>query len=208
MPIPKKPARPAFAIEKEAVKEEIQTGLHIGVEKLSNLNSRTELPNHFHNTKYLLKQYRRVSYAVNLSETELNLRMELDHSTQLSTLELNAELAGIDLSNTKLESYAQSVIRSKNMLEIIHAALDGVKLDPEHGELYFQVLYQTYFTKTKPRNREQIIRELDRLGYPMSPASYHNYLNAAINAMDRILWGYTARDCIGIIKEFLPDTTA
>lgn len=71
MPIPKKPARPAFAIEKEAVKEEIQTGLHIGVEKLSNLNSRTELPNHFHNTKYLLKQYRRVSYAVNLSETEL-----------------------------------------------------------------------------------------------------------------------------------------
>ena len=43
--------------------------------------------------------------------------------------------------------------------------------------------------------------------YPMSPASYHNYLNAAINALDRILWGYTARDCIGIIKEFLPGLT-
>lgn len=42
----------------------------------------------------------------------------------------------------------------------------------------------------------------------MSPASYHNYLNAGINALDRILWGYTARDCIGIIKEFLPDPTA
>ena len=207
MPISKKPARPAFELEKEAVREEIQSGLHIGVEKLGKSDYKPAKPDHFHNTKHLLKQYRRVAYAIELSEAEMNLRMELEHGTRLSTLELNAELAGIDLSSTKLEGYARSVIRSKHMLEIIHTALDGVKLDPDRGELYYQVLYQTYFTKVKPRNRDQIIRELDQLGYPMSPASYHNYLNAAINALDRILWGYTARDCIGIIKEFLPDLT-
>ena len=40
---------------------------------------------------------------------------------------------------------------------------------------------------------------------------YHNtrhllkqYLNMAIRAIDRILWGYTARDCMEIIKQFLP----
>lgn len=207
MPIQKKSARPAFELEKEAVREEIQSGLHIGVEKLGKSDDKPAKPDHFHNTKYLLKQYRRVAYAIELSEAEMNLRMEMEHGARLSTLEINAELAGIDLSSTKLEGYARSVIRSKNMLEIINTALEGVRLDPDRGGLYYQVLYQTYFTKVKPRNRDQIIRELDQLGYPMSPASYHNYLNAAINALDRILWGYTARDCIGIIKEFLPEPT-
>ena len=84
-----------------------------------------------HNTKYLLKQYRRVAYAVEISESELNLRMEMEHGTRLSTLEVNAELAGVDLSNTKLEAYAQSVIRSKSMLEIIKTALDSVRKDPD-----------------------------------------------------------------------------
>ena len=205
MPIPKNPSRPAFELEKEAVREEIQSGLQIGVEKLGKNVDKKEKSDHFHNTKYLLKQYRRVAYAIELSETEMNLRMEMEHGARLSTMEINAELAGIDLSSTKLEGYARSVIRSKNMLEIINTALAGVKLDPDRGELHYQVLYQTYFTKQKPRNREQIIQELDRAGFPMSPASYHNYLNAAINAFDRILWGYTARDCINIIKEFLPD---
>ena len=126
MPIPKKSARPAFEIEKEAVRDEIQSGLHIGVEKLNNSNDKPAKPDHFHNTKYLLKQYRRVAYAIELSETEMNLRMEMEHGARLSTLEVNAELAGIDLSSTKLESYARSVIRSKNMLDIGSGLPDSI----------------------------------------------------------------------------------
>ena len=38
----------------------------------------------------------------------------MEHGTRLSTLEVNAELAGIDLSNTKLENHTKSVIRSKD----------------------------------------------------------------------------------------------
>jgi len=38
----------------------------------------------------------------------------------------------------------------------------------------------------------------------MSMVTYHSYLNMAIKAIDRILWGYTARDCMEIIKQFLP----
>lgn len=205
MPIQKKTARPAFELEKEAVREEIQSGLHIGVEKLSKSGDKPAKPDHFHNTKYLLKQYRRVAYAIELSETEMNLRMEMEHGARLSTLEVNAELAGIDLSSTKLEGYARSVIRSKNMLEIINTALEAVREDPDRGELLYLVLYHTYFTKQKPKNRDQILRELEMKGFPMSVSSYHNYLNAAVKAIDRILWGYTARDCIELIKQFLPD---
>lgn len=197
--------RPALAIEKEVKRDEISTGLNVGVEKLEGKTTVRQPIDNTHNTKYLLKQYRRVAYAVEISESELNLRMEMEHGTRLSTLEVNAELAGVDLSNTKLEAYAQSVIRSKSMLEIIKTALDSVRKDPDRGELMYQILYETYFTPSKPRRREDIIDKLDSMGFPMSIASYHNYLNAAIHAIDRILWGYTARDCIEIIKQFLPD---
>lgn len=157
-----------------------------------------------HNTKHLLKQYRRIAYSVQVSENELNLRMELEHGTRLSTFEANAELAGIDLTGTKLEGYTRSVIRSKKMLQIIQNALKTVRSDPDHGDLMYQVLYFTYFSPSKPRNREAILAELDKLDYPMSLVTYHSYLNMAVKAIDHILWGYTARDCTDIIKDFLP----
>lgn len=205
MPGSKKTRSPAFGIEQEAVRDEIESGLKTGVDLLSGIPSKGKTVDNFHNTKYLLKQYRRVAYSIHISEAEMNLRMEMEHGTKLSTLEVNAELAGIDLSSTKLEGYARSVIRSKNMLGIINTALESVKDDPERGELYYSVLYYTYFTKRKPQNREQILCELDRAGFPMSLSSYHTYLQGAIKALDRILWGYTARDCIDLIKQFLPE---
>lgn len=195
---------PAFALEKEAIKEEIESGIHAGVTHMSKDTEDRKRAEQFHNTKHLLKQYRRVSYAIHISESDLNLRMEMQHGTRLSTLELNAELAGVDLSGSKLESYTRTVIRSKTMLQIIDAALETVRLDPDHGELMYQLLYFTYFSKQKPRNREEILSQLDRLGYPMSIGTYNNYLKLAISAIDRILWGYTARDSIDIIKAFLP----
>ena len=159
----------------------------------------------FHDTKKLLKQYRRIQYAVETSVEEINARMELDHGTKIFIEEINAELAGVDLSGTKLEKYAQCVIRSKNMLGIINSAMERLKQYPNRGELYYHVLYQTYFTKSEPRNREFVILELDKLGYPMSSSSYYNYLGMAIRALDSILWGYTAREYMDIIDKFIPE---
>ena len=153
---------PAYALEKEVVRDEIERGLQLGVETLEGKATRKEKTDNIHNTKYLLKQYRRVVYA-------------------------------------------NSVIRSKNMLQIIDNALEGLRMDPDRGEYLYQLLYVTYFSPQKPKNRDAILSELDRLGYPMSIPTYHNHLKAAIKAIDRILWGYTARDCIELIKQFLPE---
>ncbi len=201
----RKTSKPAFDLEQAIVQEDIRTGLQIGVEKLAGSAERPQQTDHFHNTKYLLQQYRRVAYAVKLSESDLNIRMEMEYGTSLSTLEANAELAGVDISNTKLENYTRTVIRSKQMMAIIHNALECVSEDPDRGDMLFEVLNQTYIVSRKPKDREQILRELEKKGYFMSLASYHIYLNKAIRALDRILWGYTARDCMEIIKRFLPD---
>ena len=195
---------PAFALEKEALKTEIEAGIQTGVEQMESGQKGKKPVEKYHNTRHLLRQYRKVAYAVEISETDMNVRMEMEHGTRLSTLKVNAELAGVDLSGSKIESYARTVIRSKNMLQIIENALAAVRKDPDHGELMYQILYLTYFTKKRLPNRDAILIELDRLGFPMSMVTYHSYLNMAIQAIDRILWGYTARDCMEIIKDFLP----
>ena len=159
----------------------------------------------WHNTRRLLKQYRRVVYSVKISEEEMNQRMTLEHGTKFSALEINAELAGVDLSGTKLENYARNIIQSKNMIEIVDNALRAVREEPEHGDLMYRVLYLTFFSPTKPRNREEILLELERSGYPMCLVTYHAYLNMAIRAIDSILWGYTARDYAEIVDQFLPE---
>lgn len=205
MPDNKHVNNPAYELEKEALRDEIQLGLEKGVGRLTKKADRFVEPDHFHNTKHLLKQYRRIAYGVRMAESEMNLRMELEHGVSLATTEANAELAGIDLSDTKLERHAKTVIRSRRMLAIIRAALDCVKEDPDRGDLLYAVLYQTYFTERKPKNREEVIFALEKQGFEMSSPSYYNYLRQAIRAIDKILWGYTARDCIEIIKQFLPE---
>ena len=70
---------PAFELEKAIICEEVQAGLETGVDKLENPSERKDLkPDHFHNTKHLLQQYRRVAYAVKMSEADLNVRIEME----------------------------------------------------------------------------------------------------------------------------------
>ena len=196
---------PVFALEKEALKTEIETGLQVGVDHLEDKPMKRKPVEKYHNTRHLLKQYRKVAYAIQISESDMNVRMEMEHGTRLFHTGGQCRACwGLILSGSKLEGYARTVIRSKNMLQIIKNALNTVRLDPDHGELMYQILYLTYFSERKLANREAILAELERIGFQMSMVTYHSYLNMAIKAIDRILWGYTARDCMEIIKQFLP----
>ena len=96
---------PAFALEKEALKTEIEAGIQTGVEQMESGQKGKKPVEKYHNTRHLLRQYRKVAYAVEISETDMNVRMEMEHGTRLSTLKVNAELAGVDLSGSKIESY-------------------------------------------------------------------------------------------------------
>ena len=194
---------PAVEIEKHIFHQELEDGIQAGMEHKAE-SAPQQREDTIHNTKKLLSSYRRIAYAVQVSESDLNTHMELEHGMSISTLQLNAELAGIDLSGTRLEGYTKSVLRSKNMLQIIRHALDTVHMDPEHGDQYYEVLFLTYFSPKKPKCREEILDALERSGYAISLVTYHRWLNAAIRAFDKTLWGYTARDCMNIIRDFLP----
>ena len=51
---------PAFEIEKEALKTEIETGIQAGVDHLEAKTAKRKDADKYHNTRHLLKQYRKV----------------------------------------------------------------------------------------------------------------------------------------------------
>lgn len=52
---------PAFEIEKEALKTEIETGIQAGVDHLEAKTAKRKDADKYHNTRHLLKQYRKVA---------------------------------------------------------------------------------------------------------------------------------------------------
>ena len=156
-----------------------------------------------HNTKLLLKNFRQVVYAVHISEEDLNMRMDDEYGIKSFTLTSNAELAGMDLSGTKMETYTKNLVRSRKMLAIILNALDVLRKDPYDGERLYQILYFSYISEPKPRNRDCLLNCLDEAGYPMTHTTYYRNLNHAIDILDSILWGYTTQDCMHIIESFV-----
>ena len=159
----------------------------------------------YHDTRRLLQKYRRVAYTVKENEEDLGERMEVEYGIALQAFRESAEALNIDLSGTRSESHARSVYRSKCMLTVIDHALEVVKRDPDHGELMYWILYYAYFAPTK-LTRDGIMEKLDEEGYRMSATTYHKYQQLAIEAMDGVLWGYTAADCMKIVDEFFPET--
>ena len=111
MPDNKHVNNPAYELEKEALRDEIQLGLEKGVGRLTKKADRFVEPDHFHNTKHLLKQYRRIAYGVRMAESEMNLRMELEHGVSLATTEANAELAGTDRADC-----AEQILSPRNAI--------------------------------------------------------------------------------------------
>lgn len=72
-------------IDKALSQQEIESGVQAGLAHLSGKEARKP-EDHFHNTKHLLKQYRRVLYSVSISEEDLNLRVEMEHGSQCRLL--------------------------------------------------------------------------------------------------------------------------
>ena len=55
---------PAFALEKEALKTEIEAGIQTGVEQMESGQKGKKPVEKYHNTRHLLRQYRKVAVRV------------------------------------------------------------------------------------------------------------------------------------------------
>lgn len=103
-------------------------------------NQKSAFPSYYHDTWTLLKNYRSVSWSIEVSDYNLQAEFRTEYGCASE-----AVLDGLEASNsnTHLESYVHSLERSKRMLQLINSAIDLMRKKHEKGELYYWILYYT-----------------------------------------------------------------
>ena len=165
-------------------------------------NQKSAFSSYYHDTWTLLKNYRSVSWSIEVSDYNLQAEFRTEYGCASE-----AALDGLEASNsnTHLESYVHSLERSKRMLQLINSAIDLMRKKHEKGELYYWILYYTYLAPHHYSNNYEILHFLELKGMPMSMRNYYLRREEAINVLSSVLWGYTSTDCEELINRLLPE---
>lgn len=157
----------------------------------------------YHNTELLLRKYRDVVWSIEVSAIQAQISFELEMDCRLNEfLEMSYD-AGADLSGTQIQEQMRTLERNKKMLKIIEAAVNVLRKKQVDGEEYYWILYYTYLSDKPCKSVEDIIRKIEDKTQPMAWKTYFNRRRKAIETLSTILWGFTSKECLPILKEFI-----
>ena len=157
----------------------------------------------YHNTELLLKKYRDVVWSIEVSAIQAQINFENEMDCTLSEFLNMSYEAGADLSGTEIQEQMRVLERNKKMLKIIDTSVELIRKKQVDGELYYQILYHTYLSDEPSGSIEEIIDKLAQNGQYMSWKTYYNKRTKAIEILSTVLWGFTSKDCMPIIEQFL-----
>ena len=157
----------------------------------------------YHNTELLLKKYRDVVWSIEVSAIQAQINFENEMDCTLSEFLNMSYEAGADLSGTEIQEQMRVLERNKKMLKIIDTSVELIRKKRIDGEIYYQILYHTYLSDEPPGSIEEIIDKLAQNGQYMSWKTYYNKRTKAIEVLSTVLWGFTSKDCMPIIEQFL-----
>ena len=156
----------------------------------------------FHSTWKLLKNYRDVSWQLEVSGADLQAEFRAEYGSGTDTALTTLEVAGANLQGTRIESFARSLDRSRKMMQLIDSAILLLRNKHKKGELYYWVLYYTYLSPQEYKSVEEIMESLRAHTYFVSKRTYYLRREEAIQVLSSILWGYTSQECMEILNLF------
>ena len=157
---------------------------------------------YFHSTWKLLKNYRDVSWQLEVSGLDLQAEFRAEYGSAADRALDTVEAAGADLQGTHIESFARSLDRSRKMLHLIDSAIELVRRKHKKGELYYWVLYYTFLSPQKYNNAEEILQALAAHFPSMALRTYYVKREEAIEVVSSVLWGYTSQECRSILASY------
>ena len=158
----------------------------------------------YHDTWRLLKKYRDVVWSLELSVQQVKKEFEIEFGSSIDDFLESVYLAGADLGGTRIESHAQCIERSNQMLTLVNHAVELMRTRHKNGETYYWLLYYTYLSPQQLQNTEEIVEQLRPHIRDISRTSYYRKRERAVEALSSILWGYTSQDCMEVLANFFP----
>ena len=163
-----------------------------------------EVDKRYHDTLRLLKNYRDVVWSMELSAKELGKEFTSEFGCGVEDFLDSIYMAGADLSGTKIESHARSIERSRKMLDLLNQAVQYMRKKHKYGEVYYWILYYTYFSPKQFDSIASIIEQLKPYIRDCGRTTYYRKRDDAIKTLSSILWGYSSRDCLKMLDEIFP----
>ncbi|MBR2884755.1 MAG: hypothetical protein IKB93_08165 [Clostridia bacterium] len=158
----------------------------------------------YHNTEMLLKKYRDVVWSIEVSAIQAQISFELEMDCKLEEFLEMSYAAGMDVSGTQIQEQTRTLERNKKMLKIIETALNVLRTRHTNGETYYWILYYTYLSEKPCKSTELVIDSINGMVEEyMSWTSYFRQRKKAIESLSDILWGFTSKECLPILNEFL-----
>lgn len=159
----------------------------------------------YHDTWQLMKKYRDVVWSLELSVQRMNNQFQIEYGSSIEDFLDSVYLAGADLGGSQLEDRARCVEHSHKMLTMINNSVELLRTHHKHGEDYYWLLYYTYLSPQQLKNVEEIIEQLRPHIRDISFRTYYRKRKLAVEAVSSILWGYTSRDSLNILRKFSED---
>ena len=158
----------------------------------------------YHNTELLLRKYRDVVWSIEVSAIQAQISFEIEMGCKLDEFLEMSYAAGADLAGTNIQEQMRTLERNKKMLKIIEAAVNMLKKKQGDGEVYYNIIYYTYMTKKPYKKVEYIIEKVVSVtGEGMSWKTYYAKKKRAIETLSTILWGFTSKECLPILEDFI-----
>ena len=159
----------------------------------------------YHDTLKLLKKYRDVVWALELSVQQVRKRFSIEYGSSIDDFLESVYLAGADLSGSNIEHHAKCIEKSNQMLKLLDSSIELLRTKHKNGETYYWLLYYSFLCPQQLRNVEEILDQLRPHFLDISYRTYYRKRNEAIDALSSILWGYTSRDSLDVLEQFFPD---
>lgn len=140
----------------------------------------------YHDTVLLLQQYRMMNFHANLRKQQYDKRTSFDN-----------------VPSSKLEQELSEIQMNEMLLKEIVTALNNLKAYPNDGEVYYYLLYYTYFGKDVLTD-EQIANLLNEanITHDISRSTACRKRKKATMVYGMILWGFLSKDS-PIFQHFL-----
>ncbi len=158
----------------------------------------------YHDTWRLLKKYRDVVWSMELSVQQVKKEFEIEYGTSIDVFLESVYLAGADLGGTKIENHAKCIERSNRMLKLLDSAVETLRTRHKYGETFYWILYYTFLSPQQLENVNEIVEQLRPHIRDISRTTYYRKREQAVEALSSILWGYTSKECMAVLDEFLP----
>ncbi|MBQ7431930.1 MAG: hypothetical protein IJV50_00450 [Lachnospiraceae bacterium] len=157
----------------------------------------------YHNTLLLLRQYRAARWNLEMGMAQIRESSPMDFDLPLEEqLHVISDL-GVSYYGKPLEQQADTLQLTWQMLQLIDRSVHMMRSRHPKGELYYQILYLNFLSEEGSLPTAMLLDTLKEHGFYMSNRSYFRHKKAAIDLLGSILWGYTTRDCLQLLQQYV-----